>query len=85
MAEGAERFRGLWEDEMFARQHVTTDRCAYCEQTLICLIAGWAVRCTRSHSPPLGDWRECGKRADREDRLRIASASNLKSRTALYR
>ena len=55
-------------------------------QTLICLIAGWAVRCTRSHSPPLGDWRECGKRADREDRFRIASASNLESRTgALYR
>ena len=62
-------------------------------QTLICLIfAGWAIRCTRSqsHSPPLGDWRECGKRADREDRLRIASASNLERRTgawtgALYR
>ena len=59
-------------------------------QTLVCLIAGWAVRCTRSHSPPLGDWRECGKRADREDRFRIASASNLERRTgawtgALYR
>ena len=25
MAEGAERFRGLWEDEMFARQRYSTE------------------------------------------------------------